>query len=108
MTKVVVRFEPFQRTTEPALKLVPLTVNVSPPTPAVALVGEIEVVVGTGLLIVKVWPLLVPPPGPALNTVTVAVPAVAMSAAVIEAVSCNGETKVVVRFEPFQRTTEPA
>ena len=48
------------------------------------------VVVGTGLLItliVKVWALEVPPPGAGLTTVTWAVPAVAMSAAVIAAVN---------------------
>ncbi len=36
----------------------------------------------------KVWALDVPPPGVPLKTVTLAVPAVAMSAAVMEAVSC--------------------
>ena len=54
LTKVVVRFEPFQRTVEPFTKFVPLTVNVNPPPPAVAEFGERLVVVGTGLLIVNV------------------------------------------------------
>jgi hypothetical protein len=51
--------------------------------------------------------LEVPPPGVGLNTVTLAVPAVAMSEALIEALSWAEETYVVVRFDPFQRTTEP-
>ncbi len=86
-TKVVVRFDPFHRTTEPATKLLPLTVSVKAGPPAVAEEGLRLVVVGTGLLIVKVRAPEVPPPGVGLNTVTEAVPAVAMSAAVIAAVS---------------------
>ena len=49
----------------------------------------------------------VPPPGAGLNTVTVAVPAVTMSAAVIAAVSCVEDTYAVVRLDPFHRTREP-
>ncbi len=63
--------------------------------PAVADEGLRPVVVGTGLfaaLIVKVWALEVPPPGAGLNTVTAAVPAVAMSEAGIAAVSWAEET----------------
>src|SRR4030042_2052634 len=92
------------------MKLVPLTVNVNAEPPAVAELGLRLVVVGTGLsgtLIVKVWLLEVPPPGVGLKTVTLAVPAVAMSAARIEAVTCVELTYVVVRSVPFQRTTEP-
>ena len=80
--------EPFQRTVEPLTKLVPLTVRVKAAPPAVAEEGLRLVVVGTGLLIVKVWALDVPPPGVPLKMVTLDVPAVAMSAAGIEAVSC--------------------
>ena len=40
-----------------------------------------------------------PPPGAGLNTVTLAVPAAAMSAAVIAAVSCVLFIYVVVRFD---------
>ena len=46
---VVVRFDPFQRTTEPFTKFVPLTVNVNPAPPMVAELGLMLVVVGTGL-----------------------------------------------------------
>ena len=91
----MVRFDPFQRTTEPVIKFVPLTVSVNPDPPAVAEVGLKLVVVGTGLsglLIVKVWALEVAPPGAGLNTVTWAVPAVAMSAALIAAVNCVAPT----------------
>jgi hypothetical protein len=81
------------------------SVNAGPPTAAVD--GLRLVVAGTGLLMVKVCELEVPPPGAALYTVTCAVPAVAVSTAVISAVKRVAETYVVVRFDPFQRTTEP-
>ena len=42
-----------------------------------------------------------------MNTVTVLVPAVAMSAARIAAVSWVADTYVVVRLEPLHCTTEP-
>jgi len=54
LTKVVIRFTPFQRTTDDKLKLLPLTVRVKAGPPAVALFGESEVSEGTGLLIVIV------------------------------------------------------
>ena len=47
-----------------------------------------------------------PPPGAGLTTVTVAVPAPAMSAAVIDTVNWDEETKVVGRGELFQRISE--
>ena len=56
---------------------------------------------------VKVRTADVPPPGAGVKTMTCAVPAVAISAAAICAVSWVAETKVVVRLAPFQRTTEP-
>ena len=68
-------------------KSLPLTVNVKLGPPAVVLEGLRLVITGTGLLIVKVSVLEVPPPGVGLYTVTDAVPAVAMSAAVMEAVN---------------------
>ena len=47
-----------------------------------------------------------PPPGVGLKTVTLAVPAEAMSAAGIDAVSWIDETYVVVRSVPFHLTSE--
>jgi hypothetical protein len=108
-TNVVVRSSPFQRTTELVTNLLPLTVSVNAAPPAVRDEGLKLVVVGRGLsgtLIVKVWPLEVPPPGVGLKTVTLAVPAVAMSAARIDAVTWVALTYVVVRFVPFHLTTE--
>src|SRR4029077_17508033 len=60
------------------------------------------------LLIVKVKPFEVPPPGVGLNTVTVAVPAWAMSVARIEAFSTVLFIHVVVRLCPFHCTFEVA
>jgi hypothetical protein len=54
----------------------------------------------------KYWGFETPPPGPAVTTVTVAVPGEAISAAVIDAVNCELLTKVVVLGLPFQFTTE--
>ena len=90
------------------MKFVPFTVSVKALPPAVTEEGVIDVVVGTGLLIVKVCPPDVPPPGAGLNTVTLAVPALAISAAVMLACRDVAETNVVVRSEPFHRTIEPA
>ena len=77
---------------ELARKLVPLTVSVKPDPPAMAEVGLLPVVVGTGLLIVKVKALEMPPPGAGLDTVTDAVPAAAISIARIAAVTRVVET----------------
>src|SRR5207302_1756312 len=84
LTNVVVRALPFHCTTEPATKLVPLTTRVNAAPPAFALVGDSEVTAGTGLggvLMLKVSPPEVPPPGAGDVTSTGAVPAVARSAA---------------------------
>src|SRR6266850_7703923 len=48
-TRVVGRLAPFQRTTEPLTKFVPLTVRVNAGPPAVADIGFRLVVVGVGL-----------------------------------------------------------
>jgi hypothetical protein len=66
------------------------------------------VITGAEGVIVKLAGLDVPPPGGGLTTVTVAVPAVAISAARIDAVNCVELTKVVARFELFHCTTEPS
>ncbi len=55
---------------------------------------------------VKVIALEVPPPGALLRTVTLAVPPVAMSAALMLAVNWVLDTYVVARFDPFQRTVD--
>jgi hypothetical protein len=64
-----------------------VTVSVNAPLPTAAVLGEIELSVGTGLLIVRVLAADVPPPGVGVKTVTEALPAVAISAAAIWAVS---------------------
>src|SRR3984893_7581947 len=79
LENVVVRDDPFQSTTEPETKFDPLTVSVKAGPPAVALLGEIELIAGTGLLTVNVIAFDVPPPGGALTTVTETVPALLMS-----------------------------
>ena len=82
-------------------KFVPVTVRVNAAPPANAKLGFKDAVMGTGLLVVKVKGPDVPPPGAEFTTVTIAVPAVAMSAAVIAACKLVLETNVVVRELPF-------
>ena len=107
LTKVVVRGLPFQLTTELATKPVPFTVSTKLAPPTAVDEGLSVVIVGTGLpVIVNVAELDVPPPGVGLNTVTLAVPADAISVLLICAVSCPLLTNVVVRGLPFQLTTE--
>jgi hypothetical protein len=79
-------------TTLVEVKLPPLTVRVKADPPAVIEEGERVVVEGTGLLVVKVRMAEVPPPGAGLKTVTLAVPADAISATVMAAVTCEAET----------------
>ena len=47
---MVVRSLPFQRTTEDGMKLLPVTVSVTPLLPAVADMGLMLLVLGVGLL----------------------------------------------------------
>jgi hypothetical protein len=75
-TNVVTRAEPFQLTVEVETNLVPFTVKVNWADPAVVEAGLIEVVVGTGLLIVKVNVAVPVPPALVALMVTVYVPAV--------------------------------
>src|SRR5262249_8510478 len=110
LPNAVVRFELFQRTVAPLTNPLPFTVRVKAAAPAVALVGDSEEIVGTGLLgaeMVKVALPEVPPPGVGLKTVTIALPAAEPSAAVMAAVNCLELPSDVVRFEPFQRTVAP-
>jgi hypothetical protein len=66
---------------------------------------EITGVSGPGIT-VKPMALELPPPGVALNTVTLAMAALAISVAAMAAVSRMLLTKVVARLLPFHRTTE--
>lgn len=74
-------------TTEVGVKLVPLTVRAKLELPAAVEVGDMELVVGMGLFIVKTCELEAPPPGVGLITVIVEVPAEVISADVIVAVN---------------------
>jgi hypothetical protein len=105
-TNVVVLAAPPNVALAPLTKFVPLTVSVKAAPPAVALVGESEVIVGAGLLTVKLVAADVPPPGPGFVTVTGNVPAVAISVAVIAAVTCVALIKVVVFAAPLKFTTD--
>jgi hypothetical protein len=92
LTKVVGRGAPFQFTTNPFTKFVPVTSKVKPVglqygVEAIWVVdAESEVMVG--LRIAKEMGVDVPPPGAGLKTVTCAVPADAISAAGIDVLSC--------------------
>ena len=105
---VVGRSDPFHRTVEPETKLDPETVRVKAGPPALAEVGLIPEIDGTGFRMAKDRELELPPPGLGLLTVTEAVPAEAISLAEIEAVSVVALLKVVGRSDPFHRTVEPA
>jgi hypothetical protein len=97
LTKVVARALPLKFTIDVDTKPVPFTVRVKDAPPTVALVGEIVVIVDTGLFTVNVTAFEVPPPGAGLVTVTFKVPAMAMSEARMTAVSCVALTRVVAR-----------
>jgi hypothetical protein len=110
LTYVVDRLAPFQLTTDPLINPLPFTVRMKAAVPAVAEAGDREVIDGGGLfgaLMVKPTMPEVPPPGAGLNTVTWAVPAEAISAALMNTRSCVPLTYVVDRFTPFQLTTDP-
>lgn len=87
LTTAVTRSLPLRRTIELLLKPVPLTVKAKAGSPTVLTAGLIVVIVGAGLLIVKVIAVVVPPPGAGLKTVMDRVPAVATSATVSCAVN---------------------
>ena len=94
-------------TVAPLAKPVPVMVSVNAAPLTVAEAGAIELSVGpeTALIVNDRVPD-VPPPGAGFVTVTVAVPAVAISAAVIAAVNCVARTKVVVLAAPLNFTTD--
>jgi hypothetical protein len=94
-------------TVAPATNPVPVRVNVKAPPPAVAEVGAIKASVGpAAALIVKDTVADVPPPGAGFVTVTFAVPAVAISAAVTAAVNWVALKNVVVLAAPLNFTTD--
>jgi len=105
--KAVVRGDPFQFTVAPLTKLDPFTVRVKAADPTFLLVGVSDVRDGTGLPIENANAFDAPPPGVGFETLTFAVPAVAISDALIAAVTCVELTNVVVREEPFQSTLDP-
>ena len=104
-TKVVGRGELFQRTSAVLTKLLPLTVSANAALPAGAVTGFKLLITGSGLIIAKLTAVEVPPPGAGLTTVMEAVPAPAISGAVMTAVNWDEETKVVGRGKLFQRTS---
>src|SRR6201986_796424 len=105
LTNVVALPAPLKFTVAPDTNPTPFTVSVNPAEPAAALEGEIELSVGTGLLIANDTPFDVPL-GAGFVTVTVAVPAVAISATEIAAVSCVALTNAVVLAAPLNFTTD--
>ena len=94
-------------TVAPATNPVPVRVKVKAAPPRMAEVGARDVSAGpeAGLIVNDRLPD-VPPPGAGFVTLTVAVPAVVISAAVIAAVNCVALTKVVALAAPLNFTTD--
>jgi hypothetical protein len=105
-TKVVARLLPFHCTVELETKFDPFTVSVKPAPPWRTDVGDSEETTGVGLSIVKDSAADAPPPGLGFVTVMLAVPAAAISLAVMPTVSCVADTNVAVRLELFHCTVE--
>jgi hypothetical protein len=85
---VVPLLTPPKFTCAPVMKFVPLMVNVNAVEPAAILVGDKELITGTGLFTWNVTLFVdVPPPGVGSVTVTRREPAAAISLARIAAVS---------------------
>src|SRR5580692_1916326 len=94
-------------TVAPVTNPVPVRVNVKAAPPTVTEVGAREVRVGAeAVLIVNDTEPDVPPPGAGFVTVTGAVPAVAISAAVMAAANCVALTNVVVLVAPLNFTSD--
>src|SRR5262249_52005924 len=104
LANVVVRLEPLTWTMDPLTKLDPVAVSVKAGPPAVAVLGEMPVSDGGGLVIVNVTAADVPLPG--VFTVMDSEPDVLVSAAVNVAVNCVLLTNVVLRLAPFTWTTD--
>lgn len=76
LTYVVVREEPPHRTTEPDMKLEPVTVNVRARLPAGALKGDIEVTLGTGFRETEEEEDLLPPQPAIIRTNALRLPTI--------------------------------
>ena len=109
--KPVGRFVLFTLTTDCGAKFVPVITKVAVADPASTVAGEMEVIAGTLLgagVIVKVREVAdVPPPGEVVNTVTRAVPGLAIRLAGTLVVIWLVLRKVVTSALPFHSTTEP-
>jgi hypothetical protein len=101
---VVGRVLPFQSTVEELMKLLPVTASANVAVPATTLAGISAEMAGSGLLAftAKLAAFEVPPPGPGVTTVMLAVEALATSSAGTWAVSDVEELKVVGSGVPFQ------
>lgn len=98
---------PLKLTVEPALKFDPLTVSVNAPLPMAMFVGEMLLRTGNGLLTVKFDAFDVPPSGAGFVIVMAFVPAAAMLAAGIAAVSDVALMNVVGCATPSKFRTAP-
>lgn len=93
---------PFHCTDADESKFEPLTVSVKPFPPARAELGFKEEITGAGGTMLKVTPFDV---APLSDTVTVAVPAVAIRSAVTAVLNSVLLSTCVLNGEPFQSTT---
>jgi hypothetical protein len=93
-------------TLEQGRKLLPVTLSGNATVPAVAPVGEMEVITAAESAEAEIVKGAVAELTPELDTVIEAVPAEAISEGEMMAVSCVELTKVVLRAEPFQSTTD--
>ena len=106
LTNVVVLLDPLNCTVAPFTKPTPFTVRVKAAEPAVTPEGESELTVGGAPLIVNNAAFDVTPRA-GFVTVTLIVPAVAISAAVRLADNCVELMKVVFFTTPLNFTTDP-
>jgi len=88
LTKVVARVLPFHRIVDELINPVPVTCSALPTWLVLTGDGDIEVIAGAGLFTMKWLTADVPPPGLGLLTVRELSAELAISAAVIAAVSC--------------------
>ena len=105
LSKATVRELPPNDTVVPATKFVPLIVSSGAEAGITTVAGLSDEIDGIGLSTSKLR-VAIPPAGAGLKTMTVLVPITVMSEAGITAVRTVLLTNVVVRSEPFQRTTE--